>query len=153
MSTQASCDAADVCTLADAAILLAMTVLPLVNQAVLAGEFAPERSAFAHPPAGIITWLCLHCVAAFGSLQSGGSSSSSDAPLLWMAAELAAPLNAQLLELFGPSGPGQPGELENPDLVLGTVHRLAQEHWRHIDFLQVGLTGVQLHSKQLSNSV
>lgn len=67
-------------------------------------------------------------------LQSGGGG---DAPLLWAAAELAAPLNAQLAELFGASGRGSPGDVNNPDLLLGTVHRLALENGRRIDFLQV----------------
>jgi hypothetical protein len=67
-------------------------------------------------------------------LQSGGGG---DAPLLWMAGELAAPLNAQLAELFGSSAPGSPGDVQNPDLLLGTVHRLALENGRRIDFLQV----------------
>jgi hypothetical protein len=54
-----------------------------------------------------------------------------------MAGELAAPLNAQLAELFGSSAPGSPGDVQNPDLLLGTVHRLALENGRRIDFLQV----------------
>jgi hypothetical protein len=54
-----------------------------------------------------------------------------------MAEELAAPLTSQVLELFGPSSPGSPGALDNPDLLLGTVHRLAQENGRRVDFLQV----------------
>jgi hypothetical protein len=70
----------------------------------------------------------------FVLLQSGGGG---DAPLLWAAAELAAPLNAQLAELFGGGARGSPGDVQNPDLLLGTVHRLALENGRRIDFLQV----------------
>ncbi|WIA21350.1 hypothetical protein OEZ85_000574 [Tetradesmus obliquus] len=76
------------------------------------------------------------------AVQSGGGG---DAPLLWAAAELAAPLNAQLAELFGASGRGSPGDVNNPDLLLGTVHRLALENGRRIDFLQAVVQALELH--------
>eukprot|EP00775_Hariotina_reticulata_P007466 gene7466-7676_t len=80
------------------------------------------------------------------SAAVNGSLTFPDAPLLWMAEELAAPLTSQILELFGPSNPGSPGALDNPDLVLGTVHRLAQENGRRIDFLQGVIQAMELHS-------
>jgi hypothetical protein len=76
----------------------------------------------------------------FGS--SNGSSASSIAgpepPLLWIAEELAAPIARQLLDMFGPSAQGSPGDINSPALVLAVVHRLAQDNAPSIDFLQVG---------------
>lgn len=54
-----------------------------------------------------------------------------------MAQELAAPLAAQLINIFGTSGPGSPGALNTPEILLGTVHRIALTNLRRIGFLQV----------------
>lgn len=63
--------------------------------------------------------------------------SGGEAPLLWFAAELAAPLHEQLAATFATCEPGSPGALDTPELLLGTVQRLAAEYAARVDFLQV----------------
>ncbi len=66
--------------------------------------------------------------------------SGGEAPLLWFAAELAAPLHEQLAATFATCEPGSPGALDTPELLLGTVQRLAAEYAARVDFLQVWVT-------------
>lgn len=89
----------------------------------------------------------------YESSSNAGSSSSiagPQPPLLWMAQELAAPFQQQLLEVFGPNTQGSPGDINNPALVLAVVHKLAKENAARVDFLQVGRhtpTHILLHAE------
>jgi hypothetical protein len=89
--------------------------------------------------------LLLHPCPQYESSSSSAGSSSSRAgpqpPLLWMAQELAAPFQQQLLEVFGPNSQGSPGDINNPALVLAVVHKLAKDNAARVDFLQVGSIG------------
>lgn len=89
----------------------------------------------------ILSSFCCCCCAVAVRPQPGSTMASpsaiSNEPILWIAQELAAPIASQLYEMFGPSGEGSPGALSMPELMMGTVHRVALDNLRRIDFLQV----------------
>eukprot|EP00878_Enallax_costatus_P018800 GHUV01019813.1.p1 GENE.GHUV01019813.1~~GHUV01019813.1.p1 ORF type:complete len:717 (+),score=259.77 GHUV01019813.1:106-2256(+) len=102
-------------------LMLALTRLQLVAQKELIEAVVQPGSTVASPSA-----IC-------------------NAPILWMAQELAVPLASQLYEMFGPSNEGSPGALSMPELMLGTVHRIALDNLRRIDFLQGVIQALELH--------
>jgi hypothetical protein len=85
-----------------------------------------------------------------GGGGAAAAAAAADPPLLWIAQELVSPLQLQLFELFGPAS--GPGGLEAPELVLGTVHRLALENVPRVDFLQVGVSVCVLATERLDAS-
>jgi len=78
--------------------------------------------------------------AAFDALERPGqplaAMAGDGAPLLWVAQQLAAPLERELRRHFGNGAAA--GRLDRPEWMLRTVLRLTQELGPQLDFLQVG---------------
>ncbi|KAI8464357.1 MAG: TIP-1 family-domain-containing protein [Monoraphidium minutum] len=87
--------------------------------------------------------------AAFEALDESGlplaAMAGDAAPLLWLAQRLAAPLAGGLRQLFANAAPA--GHLDRPDLLLGTVLRLARDLGPSLDFLQSVLEASDLHGQ------
>ena len=83
--------------------------------------------------------------ASAAAAADASAAAAADAPILWIARELAAPLAAKLARLFDNAAPA--GRLDRPGWLLNTAWRAARDAAPRVAFLQAVVESADLHSR------